>query len=868
MPQLVLIVLALLALGSAARAQDLAPFVLPWDDASAGPTDMSGLSERPAGKSGFVRAGPDGHLYAGQQRIRFWGVNTCFGANFPEKPDAEKVAARMAKFGINAVRFHHMDMFAAPGGIRAKSADTRSLDPENLDRLDYFIAQLKDHGIYADLNLLVSRPFNKADGLPAKIEQLSWKDRAAVGFFYAPEVELQKEYARKLLTHVNPYTKAAYADEPAVGLVEINNENGLAQAWLGGALDKLPPVFAAELQKQWNAWLAKRYGSSEKLAAAWQARDEPAGAQMLAKLSADNKDWRLEQHEGAKAAIQTDADGAAKIQVSQLGKEPWHVQFGTDAMELRAGQVYTLHFRAKAEPKATITVVASQARDPWQSLGFAAQPALTDQWQTFDYTFALGEGDKAARLVFGEMGKQTGAYWLADVSLRPGGRLGIKDGESVEKGTMATFPRTGQGRTAEAQRDWAAFLLDTEYAYWQAMYQFLKTELKVKCPVVGTIVGCSTPNIQSKLDAVDTHAYWQHPSFPKGDWDPGNWTVKNASMVNEAGGILPGLALKRVEGKPLLCTEYNHAAPNTYSSEAPLLVAAYGALQDWDGIFLFAYSHRANDWNARMISSYFDIDQHPTKMANMPIAAAMFRRGDVAAAKGVTHIPMNADDEADLVARKRQGWRLADAGMYGLDGRLSLIRRVTIWTGRPCCAATQPTEGIPPIADPKLLASDTGQLTWDLTHQSKGVVTVDSPRTKSVIGFVDGRSFDLGPVKIAPAKTQQDWCTVSLTLIEGDSFDKPFRAILVATGYAENTGMGWKNPEKTTVGRDWGKAPSLVEVVPANISIMTGGRKLSVWPLDEKGQRGKAIEVVRDAEKAGFQIGPPNQTLWYEIACE
>ena len=59
-------------------------------------------------------------------------------------------------------------------------------------------------------------------------------------------------------------------------------------------------------------------------------------------------------------------------------------------------------------------------------------------------------------------------------------------------------------------------------------------------------------------------------------------------------------------------------APNTHSSEAFLLVNAYAALQDWDGVFAFAYSHRHDDWNSRRIGSFFDLDQHPTKLATLP----------------------------------------------------------------------------------------------------------------------------------------------------------------------------------------------------------------------------------------------------------
>jgi len=86
----------------------LFPFVLPWDDASPGVANVAGLVPGPAGKDGTIRV-EGGHFYAGDRRIRFLGVNLCFGANFPSHDAADKIAARLAKFGINCVRFHHMD---------------------------------------------------------------------------------------------------------------------------------------------------------------------------------------------------------------------------------------------------------------------------------------------------------------------------------------------------------------------------------------------------------------------------------------------------------------------------------------------------------------------------------------------------------------------------------------------------------------------------------------------------------------------------------------------------------------------------------------------------------------------------------------
>ncbi|OQW97575.1 MAG: hypothetical protein BWK77_01370 [Verrucomicrobia bacterium A1] len=92
-------------------------------------------------------------------------MNVCFGANAPAKADAETVAARPAKLGINGIRFHHHETQPAPRGLlRPPENGARALDPEGLDRQDYFLDRLHRHGIYANLNLHVGRSFTEAEG--------------------------------------------------------------------------------------------------------------------------------------------------------------------------------------------------------------------------------------------------------------------------------------------------------------------------------------------------------------------------------------------------------------------------------------------------------------------------------------------------------------------------------------------------------------------------------------------------------------------------------------------------------------------------------------------------------------------------------
>ncbi len=77
--------------------------------------------------------------------------------------------------------------------------------------------------------------------------------------------------------------------------------------------------------------------------------------------------------------------------------------------------------------------------------------------------------------------------------------------------------------------------------------------------------------------------------------------------------------------------------------------------------------------------------------------------------------------------------------------------------------------------------------------------------------------------------------------------------------------MGWKNAEKSTVGKDWGQAPTLVEGIPARITLPLSGKTVEGWALDARGQRRTALVAESGTGNVAFAIGPAQQTIWYEI---
>ncbi len=748
---------------------ELAPFAPPWDDGTAGPTNISGTLDKPAGKFGFVHV-KDGHLYTGDRRLRLFGSNCTAAAGFPDHETADKVAARMAKFGLNAVRFHFLDAtWGTPRLINYESGDCRNWNADTLDRLDYFIARLKEHGIYADLNLLVGRRFGVGDGVDATVNQLDWKTTHAVGFFHAPHMEAQKQYARQLLAHLNPYTKLTYAEDPAVALVEINNENGLIHTWLGGSFDELPNVFALDLQRQWNEWLGKRYADTAALSSAWGTRDKPLAAEMLvnASLAQNLEGWNVEQHQGA-AVDASVADGTAIVRVRKAGTAGWHVQFNQSKLAIKKGAVYTASFRAAADRKRKVNLSLMQAHDPWGNLGLETSLALTKKPQPFTFTFIAAADDENARLNFGDMNQEGAEFRLGELSLKPGGHVGLNEGESVENRNIRA-PKVAESRTLPAggRQDWIRFLWETERKHWIGMQRFLKEELGVKVPIVGTIVATSTPNLMADLDVVDSHAYWQHPQFPGKDWDMNNWFVKNISMVDYPDdATVTRLAFQRVAGKPHMVSEYNHPAPNTHAGEGPLFIAAFGALQDWDAIFLYTYSHEDKETKAGCIPGFFSIGPHPTIMANIPVASLLFRRGDLSPAKQLLHVPLPPEKEVELIAQKGRAWGVLPVDQLGLDPKNAAVHRIALDV-----SGKSPMPIIESVAKDRQ-TSDTGELNWRLPGKDQGVLELRGSKTKAVIGHIDNQRIDLGHgVQVIVGHTRTNWCTVSLTMLEGDAFD-------------------------------------------------------------------------------------------------
>ena len=241
------------------------------------PVDLSFLNanEKPAGRRGFVKTSGETLVFEDGTSARFWGVNIAARTLFETSRESVRLQAkRISSLGFNLVRIHHFDSpWVNPNIFGKDAANTQTLDPASLTKLDWWIKCLKDEGIYVWLDLHVQRAFTEGDHIYGFDEiPKSGKVADLKGYNYVNQTirQAMKRFNEAYLNHINIYTGVAYKNEPAVMGLLITNENDVTNHF-GNVLlpDKNVPMhnklymnlaneFAAKYElptdKTWRAW--------------------------------------------------------------------------------------------------------------------------------------------------------------------------------------------------------------------------------------------------------------------------------------------------------------------------------------------------------------------------------------------------------------------------------------------------------------------------------------------------------------------------------------------------------------------------------------------------------------------------------------
>ena len=369
------------------------------------------------------------------------------------------------------------------------------------------------------------------------------------------------------------------------------------------------------------------------------------------------------------------------------------------------------------------------------------------------------------------------------------------------------------------------------------------------------------------LELVDNHGYGDHPqpSYQKLPFH-----------INQSSNIKSGApsynepvmkAPSRILGKPFAVTEFNFCSPSRLRGEGGLMMGAYAALQDWDAIYRFAWSHARAALSGTHEVKGFDNVRDPVGQLTERQIVLLFGRGDVSAAKNVYGYGVTKDEAfggglGDMWAKglfPRSFTELAytsRVGSYVADGgKAPALPCTRTWTAET--KGDLPKYGGETVSDTKEVAVST----------KLGDIRVNTPRTAAVCS-TDRRDLKAGPLAVSGATT---FCSVSASAMDDAPLASSKRILLLHITDVQNTDAEFTNPKMTDT-KAWGRLPYLAKTGSAKISLRNSNKGLKVYALASDGTRLRAVPASYDNGAYSFTAavaageGANAPTMMYEIS--
>lgn len=432
--------------------------------------------------------------------------------------------------------------------------------------------------------------------------------------------------------------------------------------------------------------------------------------------------------------------------------------------------------------------------------------------------------------------------------------VGLKENESLE--TLITIPLQKENRPRQVWKDYMAFLQQIEQAFFCEMYDFLKNELGVKAPLTGTMAfGLGGLASQKELDFIDIHAYMNHPYYTEGDWQ-GQWFIENRPLVNQLKGQpLEWAAVHRLEGKPFVMSEFNTPYPNWYEADSLPLFATFARRQDWDGLYIFDFNASGN-YMPEKVTTFFDIDGHPVKMAELIMAHNLFVRGDLEVAPNEIKAKVPLKEAVDTMVD--YSWNNTHLALrrLGLKDFPDFDQGFSLEFAAESSSETveKKEESVSPL---KVIEN----------KKSRPYVTLDTPRTKYAVGFSASNKIELSDLFFTPLNTNSLYSAVLFTSLdkEPNPISKSNQILIIAAGRTENNFTIWN---KDYTNATFGMEPVKTEGIPVEVVLNHEAEKIYVYALDYSSCLQNSLKVQKGPEGFSFRLDPEYKTIWYLVSTE
>jgi len=910
-------VAGLVVLASTSFAQPIVrpfPFTLPTTDTLQ--TNMlSGLQPEsgPAGKHGAFHLSLEGHFVAQDgTRIKFFGTEIQWSANFLDSREAEILAKRLHKMGFNALRLNYYDYHGWDATSLFRTYDTLgqyipnsyTINQQHLRQFDTLLWTLKHEGIYVFLPVRSLHPFRTGDAVPTA-DSMYWNGYLA-GMLYPEAAQLQHNWARALLGHVNPLTGLALGSDPSIACYEISFEESLPWYWQIGRLNYIDAnnfnqgTYTISYHQSrrfdtlFNNYLQRKYGSDAAINAAWSGNGGLNPANLLSNASFenfDNTNWNTASNSPARAsAILSnpgyDASPAMLIHISKIdaGYRDDGVVFYNASAKLAADKRYQFSFRAKlsrdAQYPALTRPIAAIVNDANNQSNLAVGMVIDTIWREYKFSFrAIYGGPQIAGVV---LSSDSGNILFDAFTLKEAPEEGLRPGETLAGAKVKRLARDTMTTVSRLRaRDLTMFYDSLERSYYSSMERLLRDTLHA-AGLVNTSQGgyWSSPvdyRSTSNTEVTEMHTGWDYVGQrPNQAYSDSTWMVRNYAMVTDAGFYALGLSAgSSIAGKAHVIGQWQVPTPNQHASEQAVLPIVYGCYQDWDGMFFTPYSvfHEqlfADTLIGRIDSSSAgnNINANHALMAQMPMASYVFRNSLVPPAEVFDTIHHDANDILDLSHYYETGTGRGYRGPFGQPmfqyGDQAILTSLGVRQKFDTRKSDSSFENIfahsyDEMEYPNQDFSKTSKIVFNPTA---GTFKASEPHVYTFTGIAtDSVVFPRMTVKRTDAGGDQ------LSMYYLFDADSGF-GLLSLTTRTQNSGVKWA--DTMGFGKNWGHAPTIMSAATIQLTLEGSKDSILIAPLDAFGNpTGQMIRATHIPNTTRFTATIDQQAThaaWYLIA--
>lgn len=239
------------------------------------------------------------------------------------------------------------------------------------------------------------------------------------------------------------------------------------------------------------------------------------------------------------------------------------------------------------------------------------------------------------------------------------------------------------------------------------------------------------------FDYVDNHFYIDHPQFVAKSWSLPS-RCANSNPVLSGGPALLRKGLAKGFSKPYTITEWNFSGPGRYRGLGGVLTGTKAAVQDWDGLWRFAYSHSREDLedDPTRCPGYFDVATDPLSQASDRASVCLFLRGD---ATSEEQLDLDTETGVMRLSTPRTCALFADGGTH----QAGLLK--AILTGAPATVCLTTLDGRDATASRHMLLSHITDV------QGDGTTYGDAERTL-LLAWGTGALIENGEADIVLAR--------------------------------------------------------------------------------------------------------------------